>query len=166
MNQRLLILGASARAAAFSARRAGCEPLAADLFADADLSAACRAVRVDRFPDGLADAARSLPPAPWMYTGALENRPDLIERIAAVRRLWGNGGAVVAAVRDPEQLAAALRGAGLWSPEISLAPPRASHAAAAHPPWLEKPLRSAGGRGIRLLSAAAPAAAAGGGPPR
>ena len=37
-DKRLLIVGASVRAAAFSARRSGFDPECADLFADADLS--------------------------------------------------------------------------------------------------------------------------------
>ena len=43
----LLILGASARAAAFSALRAGFAPVGADLFADRDLAAVCPCSRVD-----------------------------------------------------------------------------------------------------------------------
>src|SRR5262245_61077027 len=44
--QRLMIFGASARAAAFSALRAGLEPWCADLFADRDLQARCSVARI------------------------------------------------------------------------------------------------------------------------
>ena len=43
----LLILGAGARAAAFSALRLGLRPACADLFADADLAAACPSTRIE-----------------------------------------------------------------------------------------------------------------------
>ncbi len=42
--ERLLIVGASARAAAFSAMRAGFQPLCADRFADVDLSRAFKSI--------------------------------------------------------------------------------------------------------------------------
>ena len=50
----LLIFGASVRAAAFSALRAGLQPWCADLFADADLRARCPTIRVpaEVYPDG------------------------------------------------------------------------------------------------------------------
>src|SRR6516162_6995898 len=88
----LLIVGASARAAAFSALRAGLRPTCADLFADADLRARCpvRCVEVKDYPRGLLDLPELLTPGPWMYTGALENRPDLVEAMSRRRPLWGN----------------------------------------------------------------------------
>ena len=74
----LIILGATARAAAFSAQRAGMRPWCVDLFADADLARACPARRValDAFPAGLIDALAGAPDGPVIYTGGLENRPD------------------------------------------------------------------------------------------
>ena len=45
--QNLLILGASTRAAAFSALRAGLAPRCVDFFADRDLAAVCPVERVD-----------------------------------------------------------------------------------------------------------------------
>src|SRR5687767_10917006 len=104
----LLILGASARAAASSAARAGFAPRAADLFADADLAALCRVTRIDDYPGEFPAAARKFPPSPWMYTGGLENYPELVDQIAAERPLLGNSGSVLREVRDPFKLAAAL----------------------------------------------------------
>ena len=59
MNEHLLILGASVRAAAFSALRAGLRPWCVDLFADLDLRANCPALVIDasRYPNGLAALA-------------------------------------------------------------------------------------------------------------
>ena len=68
MADRVLILGASARAAAASARRAGLDPFAIDLFADADTEQICDCLRCppDRYPEGLFELARQAPPMPWM----------------------------------------------------------------------------------------------------
>jgi predicted ATP-grasp superfamily ATP-dependent carboligase len=145
----VLILGASARAAAHSALRAGLTPIAGDLFADLDLAAAGAAHRVDgrSYPDGLEAVARRCGPCPWLYTGALENHPALVDRIAAARPLWGNDGEILRAVRDPIAVARALREAGLPFPDTRLTPPPQ----AAPGEWLVKPIASAAGHGIRPL---------------
>jgi predicted ATP-grasp superfamily ATP-dependent carboligase len=139
----LLIVGASARAAAESALRAGMRPWCADLFADADLQALCPVVRVprERYPRGLVEAVAGAPQAPFVYTGALENRPALVRQLAALRPLWGNSAGVLRRVRQPWAVAAALRAAGLPVPMVRRTPPRRGR-------WLVKPLAGAGGRGI------------------
>lgn len=147
----VLILGASVRAAAFSARRAGLAPIAADLFGDRDLRAIAPAHRLaaDSYPEGLAGVAATAPEAPWIYTGAIENHPGLVERIARHRPLWGNDGPPLRAVRDPFAVADVLRSAGLCCPEVrsdARGLPRDGS-------WLVKPLASAGGFGIEPLRA-------------
>ena len=143
----LLIVGASARAAAASARRIGLRPTCLDLFADADLASSHFLPRIDpaEYPDALAELADRLPPMPWLYTGAIENRPDLVGRISARHRLLGNGGKTLRAVRDPLELAEACRAVGLPAPEVRLDP----SALPLDGSWLRKPLASGGGRGIR-----------------
>ena len=143
----LLILGASARAAASSARRLGLRPTCADLFADADLAAIGPATRIDpaHYPDGLATFAAGLPPIPWLYTGAIENRPDLVDRISRRHPLLGNPGATLLAVRDPVALAESIRDAGLFAPDVRLDPANLPVDGS----WLRKPVASGGGRGIR-----------------
>ncbi len=150
----VLILGASARAAAQSARRAGLRPITVDLFADRDLSCIATAHRIDPgvYPLGFEEIADRLPPSPWMYTGALENHPDLIDRIAARRPLWGMSGPDLRAVRDPMAIQDALGRNGLPSLSVRLDPtdlPRDGS-------WLIKPLASAGGRRIRPLTGETP----------
>src|SRR6188474_2299573 len=113
MTCRLILLGASVRAAAFSAIRAGFEPYAIDCYADRDLAAICPAVRIDHYPRDFLPALAAAPDAPWVYTGGLENYPRLIDRLAAVRPLWGNRGASLRTVRDPRQLAELAVAAGL-----------------------------------------------------
>ena len=104
MSQRLIILGASARAAAMSAVRAGFEPWTADLFADADLRALVpAAVRcpVGDYPRGFREILRGAPEVPWLYTGGLENHPNLIRDLSEIRPLWGNGPNALTACRSP-----------------------------------------------------------------
>ena len=88
-----------------------------------------------------------------MYTGAMENHPAVIEAISQSRALWGNSAAVVRPVRDPWNVAAVVRQAGLQFPEIRVLGTEVP------PPgyWVLKPLRSGGGRKIRLLSVSADA---------
>ncbi len=114
------------------------------MFADQDLQAICPATRVQPYPDGLEAALESAPPGPWMYTGAIENYPDLIDRLAAIRPLYGTGGESLRAVRDPLRLSAALRAAGLNSPGCSLTPDGIPTDGS----WLVKPLASGGGNHI------------------
>ncbi len=144
MNESLAIIGASARAAASCTRRAGFVPVAADLFGDRDLRAIADWVGISDYPRGVLEAARRLPPAPWIYTGGLENCHDLVDRLAVARPLLGNGGKVLRRVRDPFRLAQCLREAGLSSPAVARDPPPfpTRHG------WLQKPLASCGGRGI------------------
>jgi predicted ATP-grasp superfamily ATP-dependent carboligase len=142
-----LIVGASVRAAAFSALRAGLQPWCADLFADVDLQAVCPVRRIDRddYPEGLAALMSAAPQAPWFYTGALENRPALVGQLSEMRPLWGNGPAVLHRVRQPQTLHAALSSADLPCATTWHAP-----AAPRTGKWLAKPLASAGGRNIRV----------------
>ena len=147
----VLIVGTSARAAAHSALRSAFQPLAVDQFADTDLKDSCPAIRIADFPAGVVPAVADLPEGPWMYTGAMENHPAIIEAISQSRALWGNSAAVVRRVRDPWNVAAVLRQAGLQFPEIRVLgteAPRPGY-------WLLKPFRSGGGRKIRLLSVSA-----------
>ncbi len=147
MSSPLLILGASARAAAFSARRAGLTPRAVDLFGDVDLLACCPASLAKRYPADLANLASAAPPdEPWMYTGALENYPVLVDQIAAARRLYGNCGETLRRVRDPRQLATAFRERGLSFPEMSETPEKLPLDGG----WLRKAVRSSGGAQIEV----------------
>jgi predicted ATP-grasp superfamily ATP-dependent carboligase len=146
----LLILGASCRAAAFSALRAGFHPRCADYFADRDLAAVCPVDRVDSHHAGqrFTALAETLRTSPWFYTGGLENHPDWVDQIARRHHLWGIGADTLRAVRDPIRVALSLTRRGLPRPSVSL-----DHGALPRDgTWLVKPLRSAGGRGINPLT--------------
>lgn len=144
MTEQLLILGASTRAAAHSAVRAGLRPVCGDLFADADLHSAANVFPVEDYPYALRGVAERAPAGPWMYTGALENHPQLIDDICRKRELWGCAAAAVRIARDPWQVQSMLREAGLPCLEVqsrNSTPPRDGT-------WLLKPQSGAAGRGI------------------
>jgi predicted ATP-grasp superfamily ATP-dependent carboligase len=145
-SETLVILGASTRAAAFSARRAGLRAVCGDSFADLDLRACCPVTAVKDYPAELEQVAQAAPPGAWLYTGGLENHPDLVERIAGARPLLGVGAAELRQVRDPFRVAEALGREGLSVPEC--------RADAADLPkdgsWLVKGCRSSGGSQVRL----------------
>jgi len=149
MTRRLTIVGASARAAAFSAQAAGFEPRCADLFADTDLQAICAVEQVRDYPNGLRAALHSSPDSPWMYTGALENHPALVDELAGLRPLYGNRGRALRSARDPQFWSRALIDGGLPAPGILCS----SEAVPLDGSWLRKPLNSAGGQHIQIWTA-------------
>ncbi len=145
----VLIFGASCRAAAQSALRAGLHPRCADYFADFDLHAICPVERVDHRHAGrdFLALALSLPPSCWFYSGGFENHPAWVEQISRRHRLWGVSAGALRLVRDPLRVAAVLEEESLPVPAVRRDPvglPRDGS-------WLEKPLRSGGGRDIRPL---------------
>jgi predicted ATP-grasp superfamily ATP-dependent carboligase len=150
----VLIFGASARAAAFSALRAGLQPWCADLFADADLRCRCPTIRVpaDVHPRGFRHLIIRELPGPWLYTGALENAHTLVLELARLRPLWGNTGAAIASSRTPWFVAWQLAVAEIPCPAVYQRPAEVPR----HGRWLVKPLAGAGGRGIRFLDSGPP----------
>jgi predicted ATP-grasp superfamily ATP-dependent carboligase len=144
---KLAIVGASVRAAAFSALRGGFQVVAADLFADADLQRHCPATRVSDYPQGLAAWLAATDCDGWLYTGALENHPDLVGLMAKSRRLLGNGGGALRAVRNPHLLQPVLSAAGLSFPETLDACERLPRDGS----WLCKTYRGGNGANVWLL---------------
>ena len=150
----LLILGASTRAAASSAIRAGLSPLTADLFCDDDLCQMTdKARRVSDYPSDLPSLARDYPPSAWMFTGGLENHPRIIDEISAERVLWGTPAGPIQRVRDPWQLSQRLHHCGLPCAEVLRADQRETIGRRSRSRWIRKPFHSAGGGNMQLLSA-------------
>jgi predicted ATP-grasp superfamily ATP-dependent carboligase len=145
---RIGVVGISARAAVQSLARVGCSAWAIDLFADADLQrlATVRRCPTQDYPHALLQLATHFPSSPFLYTGGLENHPQIIAGLMAIHELWGNCPETVQAVRDPWQLA--LRFPDGFAPVL----PR-NQACPSSGQWLCKPLRSGGGTSIRLAQA-------------
>ena len=86
----LLILGASTRAAAASAVRAGFDPVCADRFGDEDLRRIASVIAVNNDLHRTLRAVKALPFTPWIYTGSLENDPKFIASVSERHLLLGN----------------------------------------------------------------------------
>lgn len=142
--RRLLIVGASARAAAASATRAGLTPQAIDRFDDSDLGELCEQRRIYRRASDIPRLADELPDGDWIYTGPFENHPRVLQLLGAKRRLLGNDFETVKQVRDPWRVHDCLHDAGLASPCVCRSVAEVSAGR-----WLKKPLRSGGGCGIK-----------------
>ena len=147
--RRMLILGGSTRAAADSVRRAGWQPVCADIFADLDLQATAEVIPTRHYPDSFPEDVAQVQADGWFYTGALENHPDVIEQMLArvpnAGPLWGSPPDPLKQVRDPFWLSEILRQHRLPTLDVvSQSTPPALDGG-----WLQKPLASAGGRLIR-----------------
>jgi predicted ATP-grasp superfamily ATP-dependent carboligase len=141
MSRALTIVGASVRAAAQSALRAGFRVCAGDRFADADLCSICETTEVGDYPAGLIDVVMGPQTGPWMYTGACENHAGLVATLVRARQLLGNGAAVLQEVRNPQLVAESLSRGGRCVPEVAFAPQHVPR----NGTWVVKPRKSAGG---------------------
>jgi predicted ATP-grasp superfamily ATP-dependent carboligase len=122
---------------------------AADAFGDLDLRAVTRSdpVSLAAVCSGQAFVG-SDPTIPLLYTGPLENEPDLLRRLAACGLLLGNAAEIVEPVRDPFRLSATLRAAGVATPDLALSAP----AGLSGRGWLLKHRQSSGGTGVEPYS--------------
>lgn len=145
----VILVGASVRAAAFSALRRGWRPWCADLFGDADLRLRCpvRVIPPKDYPRQIPRVlAEEAPEGVVQYTGGLENHPRIVAQLSRLRPLWGNGPNVLRAVRNPLRVAEVLGAYCLPATQQLADVPRDGS-------WLAKPLRSCGGRGIHPVTA-------------
>jgi predicted ATP-grasp superfamily ATP-dependent carboligase len=148
--QPLLLVGPSTRALAWSARRAGFAPHCLDLFGDVDLqrlAASVATLPVEAYPQGLVERAARYP-ADWplVYTGGLENHPQVYLVLAEQRPVWGyvhpdplQGDSV----RRPEFLDAVAKRNGFRRPRHQWSCRHSGRR-------LVKPRAGAGGRGIAI----------------
>ncbi len=140
----LIIVGASARAAAFSAYRSGYTPYWLDQFGDEDLRERFRGQIISDYPEDTVDLMGQAPAAPFIFTGALENHPGVLEGLSRQRTLLGNSKPVCLKVRDPSGLYQVFQRNRIPCPAIRIA----GSSEATRQGWLIKPTRSAGGIGI------------------
>lgn len=169
----VLVAGVSTRAIAESAARAGFGVVALDGFGDLDQHPSVRALSLRRdfgmafSARAAATAAREIPCDAVAYLSNFENAPRAVAALGAGRALWGNAPAVLRRVRDPLQLACALRRRGLAAPAVLRGAPRGvprgfdphrtgaslsprEDGDASRPRWLAKPLKSGGGQRVHL----------------
>jgi len=156
----VLAAGASTRAAAESAAKAGFDVVAIDAFGDLDQHPAVRSLVLPRdngapfMAQAAAEAVRGIAADAAVYLSPFENHLRAIEALTsgpstsfrAGRELWGNPPDVLRRVRDPFLLAGTLGRRGFATPLTRVdVPPEF----AAHKEWLVKPFRSGGGHGVK-----------------
>jgi uncharacterized protein len=148
------VVSVSARMLAELGARAGNDVVALDRFGDLDLQRLCPSVSVLRDLGGrggmaaLVDAAEEIAAPSVIYGAGLENRPDLVARLACGRTLLGCPAETLERVRDPATLGASLEAAGLAYP-LTFGAADAARRAERSGRWLRKPVRGGGGRGVR-----------------
>ncbi len=98
----------------------------------------------EHYPHDLPKLILEAPLSPWMYTGAVENYPEFVARITSNRPLWGVDAPTLEHVRDPWQVAEALRRHGLPFPDLARTPEQLPRDGS----WLAKRFNSAGGQHI------------------
>lgn len=150
----LLIAATSGRALAQSARRGGLRAAVLDCFADEDTraaAAACRRVSggqpLEFDAEALLRAADELAPAVRcagvVYGSGFEDRPELLARLGAARRVFGNAPGTVAAAKEPSGFFALLAELGIDHPQWSAIPPARPEG------WLAKRVGGSGGGHVR-----------------
>ena len=154
---RVLLAGASTRAAAASAAQAGFDVTAIDAFADLDQhpSVDARSLGDGFSPDAAARLAETIVCDAVAYGSNFENHPDAVARLARGRALWGNASDVLRRVRDPKLLSETLRRCGFAAPTVLEPPPipqspQSPQSPIPNPqsPNLVKPHASGGGHGV------------------
>lgn len=154
--RQLLIVAASGRALAQSARRGGWAPLVIDAFADRDTRAAgahclpvsCGDAGVD--PEAVLARLRQVPrDIGIVYGGGLEAAPELVDALAGHGQLYGNEAAILRAVGDPDNFFGLLRAHGIPYPVTC-------RQRQAGPGWLRKRAASCGGEHVQPSSIVSP----------
>lgn len=158
----LVVAALSARLLAYSARRAGWDVVALDLFGDVDTHAVARkwfpigdpiALRIERerFLAALETARRGADCFGWIAGTGFEPLPELLDAGARVLPLLGNTRAKVERVRAPRTFFAALAELAIAHPETRLEPPADPRG------WLSKDFAASGGWHIHRADAGTPA---------
>lgn len=155
----ILIVSASGRALACTARRAGFVTRVLDLFNDADtqacaqMSEAMPVLDTGFDPEMLLAAAERLAPVEHgfglVYGSGVEHSPALLERLAWGRVLLGNAPEILRAVKDPALFFSLLTRLGIPHPETRLERPAQPEG------WLVKRVGGSGGGHVRFLNAEA-----------
>lgn len=147
MTRRLIIVGASTRAAAQSAARSGFQAWCIDQFGDQDLRDCAEHVEVvENWPDGILKVIPRIPPGTLVVCGALENSPRILRRLRERLTFAGCDVDAMRALRDPLSLQQMFQQAGLNTLRVSLSEPPSDSTAR----WMKKPLKSASGFHVRF----------------
>ena len=146
-------MGASCRAAAQAAARAGCTRILAwDDFLDADLLEIAQARSLADFPEDSPQSLAELQGIPLVLCGGMENRPDFIQRRIDQGMLCGVTGDMLRQLRSLEswQRWASESRIGWPMTVQDLSDPRLDSVRSES--WMLKPLGRAGGVHVRAIA--------------
>jgi len=149
----ICLMGASCRAAAQSADRAGCTRILAwDDFLDADLLEIAQARSLADFPENCPQSLAELQGIPLVLCGGMENRPDFIQRRIDQGMLCGVTGDMLRQLRSLEswQRWASESRIGWPTTVQDLSDPRLDSVRSES--WMLKPVGRAGGVYIRAIA--------------
>ena len=149
----ICFMGASCRAAAQSAARAGCTRILAwDDFLDADLLEIAQARSLADFPEDSPQSLAELQGIPLVLCGGMENRPDFIQRRIDQGMLCGVTGDMLRQLRSLEswQRWASESRIGWPTTVQDLSDPRLDSVRSES--WMLKPVGRAGGVYIRAIA--------------
>ena len=150
----VVVAGLSVRLLAESARRAGWQVIALDLFGDTDTQRASLrwhrigdpasyAIEPALLREGLQRAARAAGAIGWIAGSGFEGTPELLATQIPGLPFLGMAGAALARVREPASFFPLLDRLGLHHPEVAHAAPRCVQG------WLAKSAAGSGGWHIR-----------------
>lgn len=143
----LIVIAQSARMLAVSAARAGFEPVAVDLFADRDTRAVAPTIAISSLDDSsVLDALHRVLAAGvnacLVYGSGIDNRPNLVEKLALRVDVLGNCASVLRIFREPSQFFGLLDSLAIPYPAISATQPQDPES------WLYKIPFTEGGVGV------------------
>ena len=149
----ICLMGASCRAAAQAAARAGCTRILAwDDFLDADLLEIAQARSLADFPEDSPQSLAELQGIPLVLCGGMENRPDFIQRRIDQGMLCGVTGDMLRQLRSLEswQRWASESRIGWPMTVQDLSDPRLDSVRSES--WMLKPVGRAGGVHVRAIA--------------
>lgn len=153
-NKAVLIVAASGRALAASARRGGYVPLVVDWFGDADTLALAGAharleggmvhgMTADALDAAITKVTDGQEPCGVVCGTGFEDRPELLAHLAQRFRIFGTDANTVAALKDPNAFASLCKALEIPHPETTLTRPLDPAG------WLAKRKGGAGGGHVR-----------------
>lgn len=149
----LILAGASCRAAAQCAQRAGYVPVVFDDFLDRDLLQSAICFPSSALAQWIDRIAEVIPHAAAMVAGGIENRPDVLDGLQNAKFKLGVDRNSMQALRDPRRWQRWATESGLLFPATrwpEQGPPSPTDTATSRHAWLIKSMHSAGGLGVSL----------------
>jgi predicted ATP-grasp superfamily ATP-dependent carboligase len=160
----ILLIGASCRAAAWSAFRAGFRVISLDLFADRDTKLYGECFQINEYPKSIPDQVTSIAAkrsfSTIVLSGGMENHPSLVEELETRYSILGPNARQIRVLRDPinwqRWCPPRIRGDTVGESHIRFPERIVDERELLNTPksggWIRKPYRSSGGVGVELYS--------------